>query len=51
MGTDHRKPPTELREYLALLRQRDGAGRSLLWASKDLDLIGTEAEVARVART
>ena len=77
MGADHQKPPTELREYLALLRQRDGAGRPFIivgghgasfWAelyserepklkallpfvSKDLDLIGTEAEVARVART
>ena len=76
MGTDHRKPPTELREYLTLLRQRDGTGQPFIivgghaanfWAelyserepklkallpfvSKDLDLIGTEAEAARVAR-
>ena len=76
MGADHSKPPTELREYLTLLRQRDGAGRPFIivgghaanfWAelysereprlkgllpfvSKDLDLIGTEAEAARVAQ-
>jgi hypothetical protein len=76
MGADHSKSPTELREYLTLLRQRDGAGQPFIivgghaanfWAefyseresrlkallpfvSKDLDLIGTEAEAARVAK-
>ena len=75
MGTDHSKSPTELREYLTLLRQRDANGQPFIivgghaanfWAefyseresklktllpfvSKDLDLIGTEAEAARVA--
>lgn len=76
MGTDHRKSPTELREYLTLLRQCDATGQPFIivgghaanfwaelyserepklkallpFASKDLDLIGTEAEAARVAR-
>lgn len=76
MGTDHSKSPTELREYLTLLRQRDAAGEPFIivgghaanfWAelyserepklnallpfvSKDLDLIGTESEAARVAK-
>ena len=76
MDADHAQPPTELREYLTLLRQRDGTGQPFiivgwhaanLWVefysesepklkallpfvSKDLDLIGTEAEAAQVAK-
>ncbi len=75
MGADHSKSPTELREYLTFLRQRDAKGQPFIivgghaanfWAefyserelklktllpfvSKDLDLIGTEGEAARVA--
>ena len=75
MGTDHSKPRTQLGEYLALLSQRDAAGRPFIivggqaanfWAtlylpreprlqqhlpltSKDLDLIGTKPEAAKVA--
>lgn len=30
MGADHRKSPTELRHYLTLLRQRDGAGHPFI---------------------
>lgn len=30
MGADHPKPPTELREYLTLLQQRDGAGQPFI---------------------
>ena len=76
MGADHRKPPTELREYLALLRQRDGTGQPFIivgghaanfwgelyserepklkallpFVSKELDLIGTEAEAPPAGR-
>ena len=75
MGADHSKPPTELRQYLVLLQQRDGGGQpfvivgghaanfwaefyseregrlkaSLPFTSKDLDIIGTEADAKRVA--
>jgi hypothetical protein len=75
MGADHSKSPTELRQYLVLLQQRDGGGQpfvivgghaanfwaefysereprlkaSLPFASKDLDVIGTEADAKRVA--
>jgi hypothetical protein len=75
VGTDHSKPRTQLREYLALLSQRDATGLPFIivggqaanfWAalylpreprlqqhlpltSKDLDLIGTEPEAAKVA--
>lgn len=30
MGADHSKSPTELREYLTLLRQRDAAGEPFI---------------------
>jgi hypothetical protein len=30
MGADHSKSPTELRQYLALLQQRDGAGQPFI---------------------
>lgn len=30
MGADHPKPPTELREYLTLLPQRDGVGQPFI---------------------
>lgn len=30
MGADHPKSPTELRQYLALLRQRDDAGQPFI---------------------
>ncbi len=30
MGADHAQPPTELREYLALLWQRDGTGQPFI---------------------
>ena len=77
MGADHPKPPTRLGQYLALLRQRDAAGRPFIivgghaanfwgefysgreprlsallpFTSKDLDLIGTQAEAVQIART
>jgi len=75
MGADHSKSPTELRQYLVLLQQRDDRGQpfvivgghaanfwaefysereprlkaSLPFTSKDLDVIGTEADAKRVA--